>query len=76
MVEFSGIAINIKWLYTIRIYTDDEDGSVELQVTLFTGDNHFDNFYFEYPNQKIAREVYDRLMGDIRRKENQIYNNK
>lgn len=76
MVEFSGVAINIKWLYTIKIYTNSRNGSAELRVTLFTGDNHFDNLSFEYPNQKIAREAYDRLMGDIRRKENQIYNNK
>lgn len=69
MVEFEGMAFNIKYLYTIKI-TDKT--IIEIRLT-YGNSNSVVSHSFQYKTSAEAKEQFEILMGRIYATEKMIY---
>lgn len=71
MVEFEGMAFNVRNLYSIEIVNKKS-----LRISLHYGQRELlDNYFFEYNTSEDAKHAFRRLMDIIKTVETRIYSN-
>lgn len=71
MVEFEGMAFNVRNLYSIEIVNKKS-----LRISLHYGQHELlDNYFFEYKSSEDAQTAFRHLMDTIEMVETLIYSN-